>query len=161
MINKQHKKNLESAIKLLEENKEKIEKKFDMSVHCRDKWPTVRMNFYSQKDCGTIHCCLGWIATLGKGELKPKDGDFTYDRDDILYDGRETLCFNRYSERVFGLTRESSEDRFREDFLFGGGWKTWDNTLEGAIKRIKYYLSHYNHSYVHYRSQDFKKGWKL
>jgi len=69
--------------------------------------------------CGAVACVLGHATSI----VEPAKGDKDWDS---------------YGERVFGL-------RFCDiewEWLFSSEWSEYDNSLEGAVFRIDYYLKH-------------------
>lgn len=71
---------------------------------------------HKDQTCGSVGCAIGWFSIL---EPKPTEQTWV-----------------QYSEEKFGLNHESIE----WDWLFSCFWAMVDNTTEGAISRIIYFL---------------------
>ena len=70
-------------------------------------------------DCGTVGCAIGHAPFLGEGFEKSRDESW-----------------NDYSLRVLGIDHNSVEWKW----CFGSDWTQFDNSPEGAAKRIQYLL---------------------
>lgn len=82
----------------------------------------------TKEHCGTIGCALGWGPWVKGLEVKAID----------LHNLAEAVSWSRYSSRVLGVSFSDNE----WDFMFSGSWVHVDNTVEGAIARIKYIIRH-------------------
>ena len=76
------------------------------------------MRYYK---CGTVHCLAGWATHVP--EFDCKAGLFS--SDDYYF----------FAKEVFELTPKE------HIFLFGSYWECVDNTLSGAIARIRYLIA--------------------
>lgn len=114
MINKQ---NLAIAADFLEQNVS--EEQFHMGMFMK--------NGRIQHLCGTVGCAIGWASFCP--ELLPVDSEF------MRLTGR--LDFDTYCERVFGF----NDDDCIWNFLFGAEWETIDNTVKGAVARIRWIVN--------------------
>ena len=74
-------------------------------------------------ECGSVGCVVGHATVLETGEL-PRDGE-------------GNILFTRWSEGFTGMNVDSPEWRW----CFGAMWEGFDNTPEGAAKRIEYMLA--------------------
>ena len=81
-----------------------------------------RENRFDMKEyrCGTVHCAAGWASKIP--ELKPCK----------LFD---KLDYYFFTIETFELTDEQFS------FLFSERWHEDDNTLSGAIARIRYLIA--------------------
>lgn len=74
--------------------------------------------------CGTVGCAVGHGPTAGFAPLKGE-------------------TWFRYTERVFLCEDVNANPGYRKfSFLFGGEWSSYDNTPQGAGRRIEYALQH-------------------
>lgn len=125
-----NKENLTKLADFVEENIS--QENFDMFVYRRDRTNGVPTAFFGFNDCGTVGCLLGW-APFVKG-LEPKDSHFEFSS----HHNKDFLDFETYSEDFFGLETYSDE----WVCLFSGDWKMVDNTVTGAVKRIRDFVNH-------------------
>ena len=117
------KKNLKKLAKYLEENVS--QDMLDMGIY-RANTDHMVVRFYTLEDCGTVGCALGWSPFAEGLETIPEDY-YT------VSDGKITqLAFERYSTRMFEL--ENAE----WSFLFESAWVKYDNSVEGAVDRIRW-----------------------
>jgi len=96
---------------------------FDMR-NFRSSSTKFPLEFYSKEDCGTVGCALGWSPFVPGLEAI---------EDDFYSWG--ALCFKLYSKRVFG-----GDDVGSLYFIFSGDWHEIDNSREGFVKRVIYFL---------------------
>jgi len=126
-MKKENKENLVKLAKFV--LSEVSDEQFDMSFCRGDKG--LKKIFKSITDCGTVGCALGW-APFVKG-LEAVEGDFI---ESETHDSKR-LSFYYYKERVFG---NSYFINISWGFIFGCGWSEIDNTREGFVKRVVYFL---------------------
>ena len=70
--------------------------------------------------CGTMHCSLGWA---------------------LVWDGYHGwTMFDNYCFDKFGIHRKDEPNIWM--WLFSSYWRSIDNTLEGACRRIDYLVEH-------------------
>jgi len=116
----------------LEDNFNRFEKHFTMDFHrskeSENGYGLDAVEFKSKTDSGSHGCLLGLAPLLDIKELEPVESDYGY----------ESLDFNSYCGRVFGI--EIISDPIW-DYLFGGYWVDYDNTLQGAINRLEKVIS--------------------
>lgn len=135
-------KNLTILKDYLVQNYSKISNHFDMQ-HFRlavapDSGTKFAYRYYSKQDCGTVGCVIGW-SVFAPG-LEPIDSDF-YEK----YNRRDSfgLNFSSYTDRVFFYDNfHIGNNSEMYNFLFSGAWSGYNNTLEGAIKRLEYLIKH-------------------
>lgn len=77
--------------------------------------------------CNTAACAIGWGPTIPGLEAT---------RDDLSLAGigKFRINWNKYSDRLFISSVQSSA----WDWCFDCEWQLYDNTVTGAIKRIRY-----------------------
>lgn len=80
--------------------------------------------FVNVNDCGTCGCCLGWGPFVPG--LEVIEDDFKID---------DLLSFYHYGQRIFELTA------YQHNFIFDGSWARIDNSVEGAVKRVRYLIN--------------------
>jgi len=80
--------------------------------------------------CGTSACAVGHGPSAGLF-FKADEIGIDLGDDELLPD------WSKYVRRVFGVAAFS--DDF--NFMFGGNWHDYDNTVHGAAARIRYYLA--------------------
>lgn len=108
-----NKDNLKKLADWLEENV--TENRFDMA-HFRSNGSGSYAEFISLLDCGTAGCALGWAPFVpGLGSKKRNKN------------------FWNYGAEIFDLDSESYE----WDYIFSSFWRHFDNSIEGAINRIR------------------------
>ena len=78
--------------------------------------------------CGAVACALGHGPSAG---ILFRNDDF----------GGEFYPNDAPNWSVYGERFLANEDKDLFEFLFGGGWSAFDNTPQGAAKRIRFYLS--------------------
>lgn len=76
--------------------------------------------------CGTSCCLLGHAPKF-----------FGVDENDFHHNSCQEFDYLYFSKRVFGVYWDLSE---RLDFVFSSDWSAIDNSVEGALKRLKYVL---------------------
>lgn len=89
---------------------------------------TFNMTTYSEEKrfettgttCGAVGCAVGHGPYVAPDMIK-----------------KENENWNEYCTRIFDITSDSDE----WNWCFGSDWSEFDNTPEGAAKRIKYILS--------------------
>lgn len=91
------------------------------------------MNSYRTGDkktpeCNLVRCVLGWCAELDADNIK---------KNYICSDGEIDL--HAWSEHFTGVPWHDSNN-FNWDFLFSRGWAYHDNTIQGAIKRLEFFI---------------------
>ena len=74
--------------------------------------------------CGTVHCAVGWASKIP--ELRQKHSKLTMSGD---------FNYLAFAYSAFNLSREQF------NFLFSANWKKADNTISGAIARIRYLIA--------------------
>lgn len=112
----QQKKEMYEFLDWLQENA--TPEQFDMSVFRDDR------EFDKIIVCGTAACVCGWMPPY----FKSKDWEIPYEDD-------KCIDFYDIPER-FGFDPLTHTEEW--DWCFGGLWVGTDNTIEGAIARIKY-----------------------
>ena len=75
-------------------------------------------------ECGTVHCAAGWASKIP--ELIKKYGVISH---------FGSFDYEEFSNDAFGLLR------YEFYFLFSSYWKHYDNTIAGAIARIRYLIN--------------------
>jgi hypothetical protein len=70
--------------------------------------------------CGTAACAVGYGPSAG------------------VRVGKDDQTWQHYSARVFGYTVNGDD----WEYMFSGSWDSYDNTPEGAAKRIGYVIEH-------------------
>jgi hypothetical protein len=124
------------------------------SVKQKEEWTNNLANkeviFLEANNCGTHGCLVGSLPLSGIKEFELKKRDYTriISPDKNLFEKLEKLNpkkgfplyidkvdFVNYATRLFGDIPLS-----QFNFLFGGFWYYFDNTVEGAYKRIKYFI---------------------
>lgn len=98
------------------------QEQFDMS-HYRTDGVGHMVVFRSINDCGTVGCLVGWSPFVPK--LKPLKKEY---HKSAPYE----LDIDKYESRIFDT------NSFDWRFLFSDWWANEDNTLEGAIKRLRF-----------------------
>ena len=92
------------------------------------------VKFISLSDCGSVGCGLGWAPFVkGLEPIEERDYHPRTSGDDV-FGGH--LNFEAYSTRLFKLTDAEW------DFLFTNEWSEFDDTVEGAVDRIKYLIKY-------------------
>lgn len=129
----------EKHLLLLADGLEKVpQSQFDMHEYRqreKDSGEFTVCTFVSKNDCGTIGCALGH-APLIPG-LEPIKDDFNCHANGDLIN----LMWDRYCMRVFGIaSRYINSPAWT--FLFYGRWRHFDNTPQGAAKRIRFLVKH-------------------
>lgn len=98
--------------------------------------------------CGTVGCMIGWFPTVPG--LEPMVDDI---------DKFTGFDYDKYSDRI--LNDSDSPEWY---FLFANEWKLYDNTLKGALKRIKYILDGNGIPLTYYglfnAYSEFAEGWE-
>lgn len=129
--------NLKLLLAHLETNFSRINEHFDMKFYRSDKGKNIA--YYNSTDCGTIGCLIGYAP-----ECIPTI------EDDYYASGK--LHFYKYGNRIF------SDIRYQACyFLFSSIWKEKDNTLQGTIARIKYFLDNPEKDYINWFHIDYNK----
>jgi len=126
--------NKDNLVKLAKYILEEVtDEQFDMIAFRSNHIGTgvVNCDFKSKNDCGTIGCALGW-APFTKG-LEVVEDDFI----ESYITDYEHLSFHNYSKRIFGSYHGDIWD-----FIFSGDWYVVDNSREGFVKRVIYFLDH-------------------
>ena len=102
----------------------KLVKEFDMWTYCKktDTFGcTIVISEVQQHECGTVGCAIGHGPAAG---IKIPDGCYGW---------------SKYAERMFGMdSSEYMEEAFT--YMFASSWKWYDNTPEGAARRILAFL---------------------
>jgi hypothetical protein len=123
------KKNLKILLLHLVKNYDRINNHFDMKYYRSNEGKNTA--YYNSTDCGTVGCLLGFVPEC----IPVVESDYN----------SKKLYFYGYATRVFkSLTDEQC------DFLFSSQWKEKDNTLQGAIARLKYFLDNSFFDYSDY-----------
>ena len=95
------------------------QKKFDMEIY--------RVGSHKTAECGSIGCVIGHCTVLDSEPLPM--GAWRSDG--------EGIDFATWSEKFTGLSTTSDE----WDWCFSSGWSHFDNTPEGAAKRIEWLIN--------------------
>jgi len=85
---------------------------------------TCRSGQMVNPECDSVGCIIGHTTVLAP-EL-------------LTYDYKDEIDFLRFSFAFFGL-EWNARDWY---YLFGGDWKSTDNTHIGASLRLRYYAAH-------------------
>ena len=133
--------NLEYVVEmmpLLAKRKPSILSGFNMSFYgCMDNKEFVH-------ECRTQGCMIGNMVHL----FEPVESDFSSDR---------RFSYINFQRRLFPTIESAGFE-----FLFGSHWKLMDNSFDGAIERIKYYLKYTSKiESRNFKYSDFKLGWYL
>lgn len=85
--------------------------------------------YYKKTDCGTVGCLLGsYVQNLHKLEgRKPT---------------RNSWIYMQWTEENLPSFLEGSFTNQNWDFLFNCDWARINNTPEGSVNRIEYFLKH-------------------
>lgn len=101
---------------------------FDITVYNK----TYESRFVKVKDidfsCNTCGCVLGHAATFPEFKITEQD----------IYEFMNDYPFawQKFTEKYFGI----EVDSFVWTWLFSTDWSEVDNTLQGAIRRINYFI---------------------
>lgn len=96
--------------------------KFDMrNYRAASRKDTAGVPYNGRDNCGTVGCALGWAPFAINKEPESDN---------------ESVFWDKYSRVHFGLEEESAE----WSWCFSPTWCAWDNSPEGASKRIRYML---------------------
>lgn len=96
------------------------QEQFDMRMF-RQNEKGDELDFNSKADCGTVGCLLGWSPFC----FEPTEDDYCK--------CMTCLIWFTYCKRIFDLDICN-----KWHFLFSEFWGNYDNTLQGAIKRIDF-----------------------
>lgn len=76
-------------------------------------------------ECNSVGCVLGWCTELDADNIKE---NYVYSSGGI--------AFYEWSEYFTGIPA----DGYDWDFLFSENWAEEDNTIQGAIKRLEFFI---------------------
>jgi len=113
------------------------DEQFNMKYFRSDVGDSLK-KFKSKEDCGTVGCALGWAPFVEGLEVIESD-----------FDERNHIIFELYSKRVFGYYCGDVLN-----FMFSGYWYEIDNTREGFVRRVVYFLE--DGGYFSYTTNQYK-----
>ena len=108
--------NFLTLIKILEQ--EACPDQFDMSDYEANLKEPLETSSSVHMNCGTVACVMGWAKAC-------------------MIQPNVRVDYDKLADFLFGLEKHDAA----WEWLFGGSWAGIDNTVEGAIKRIKYYIN--------------------
>ena len=109
-----------------------------LQVCVRDEKFDMRISSVTGGRSGDVLCLLGHVMNVPGCEPIPKDRELT--KEDIRQNFPASGDVDRYnySIRLFDFVA------FEAHYLFAASWADVDNTREGAIKRIDFFLEHFD-----------------